>query len=99
MHEGAPSSEENSPVGRIEERFRYTMGKWPNVIEWRGNTFLLHNVLEDGTAFYDHPTGPSKGVVVVDRRGYVLRGHDEEFKDWEISETELADDGEVEKNI
>lgn len=82
----------------MEEQFRYNAGKWPNVIEWRGETFLLHEI-NDGAALYDHPVGPSHGEVVVDIRGYVLSGHDEKFEDWGISETELADDGEVEENI
>jgi len=92
--ESTPSLPEKKRLGRLEERFRYNPRehenyRWPTVIEWRGRSFVLHEVSRDGWALYDDPAGPSGGAVEVDTEGFVIGGHDVKLRGWSVVEEEL----------
>jgi hypothetical protein len=83
---------ERRPLGRVAPQDRYNGERaqgWPETITFRGADFLLHEIIDD-VAHYDVPAGPAGGEVIIDRKGFVIGGHDGRFNAWEVSEEELA---------
>lgn len=67
---------------------RHNGKSWPTSVTFRGQTFFLHNELENNTAWYDAAAGPSQGELVVTKDGRVVGGHDAQFRNWIADEDE-----------